>query len=90
VRRRKCRHDRLRGIYGDEIMGRGWNRSECLDCGRLFPDLPKQRPDWSVCPALDVTSVGVVHCLLPLGHYGGHLLGRRAMRLPTPEEPGDG
>ena len=43
-KRRKCRHDNLRGIYGDEILARRGKRSECGDCGRLFDTLP---PDWS-------------------------------------------
>lgn len=41
--RRRCRHDNLRGIYGDEIIARGYKRSQCTDCGRLFDSLP---PDW--------------------------------------------
>ena len=28
----RCRHDNIRGIYGDEALARG-TRSECLDCG---------------------------------------------------------
>lgn len=43
-KRRKCRHNKLRGIYGDEIIARRFKRSECLDCGQLFDSLP---PDWS-------------------------------------------
>jgi hypothetical protein len=38
-----CRHDNLRGIYGDEILHLGFARSICLDCGRLFRDLPYTR-----------------------------------------------
>ena len=52
MKRRKCRHDRLRGIYGDEIIHRGYNRSECLDCGKLFPELPDTRyPSVTECPS---------------------------------------
>ena len=42
-RRRRCRHDRLRAIYGDEIIHVGWKRSQCLDCGRFFDELPTTR-----------------------------------------------
>ena len=37
----KCRHDHLRGIYGDEINWCGGKRSQCLDCGRWFPEPPR-------------------------------------------------
>lgn len=36
----KCRHDNLRGIYGDEINAVNGKRSECLDCHTLFGELP--------------------------------------------------
>ena len=34
-----CTHTLRRNIYGDEILAAGGNRSRCLDCGRLLPDL---------------------------------------------------
>lgn len=43
--KRKCRHDNLRGIYGDEIVARRMKRSQCRDCGKLFEDLPPMTPD---------------------------------------------
>lgn len=36
---RRCAHTNRRNIYGDEINLAGGNRSRCLDCGRLLPDL---------------------------------------------------
>lgn len=38
----KCRHDNLRGIYGDEINAVNGKRSECLNCHTLFPELPRK------------------------------------------------
>jgi hypothetical protein len=38
-----CRHDRLRGIYGDEINYVRFKRSQCLDCYCFFDELPKTR-----------------------------------------------
>lgn len=35
----RCTHTRRRNIYGDEINLASGNRSRCLDCGRLLPDL---------------------------------------------------
>jgi hypothetical protein len=32
----RCPHVNIRGIYGDEIIARGWYRLECMDCGRLL------------------------------------------------------
>lgn len=40
--RRNCRHDLLRGIYGDEINAAGGKRSKCLHCGALFAALPPE------------------------------------------------
>lgn len=36
---RRCTHTRRRDIYGDEVNLAGGNRSRCLYCGRLLPDL---------------------------------------------------
>lgn len=36
---RRCTHTRRRDIYGDEINLAGGDRSRCLYCGRLLPDL---------------------------------------------------
>lgn len=33
-RSRHCPHSNLRGIYGDEIIARGFFRLECEDCQR--------------------------------------------------------
>lgn len=62
MKRWTCRHDRLRGIYGDEIIARGWKRSECLDCGKTWDTLPVQRPDHKQCPR--------PNCPLPYAHHG--------------------
>ncbi len=35
-RRRYCPHERLRGIYGDEINHVGGYRLACRDCGSLL------------------------------------------------------
>lgn len=42
----RCRHDRLRTIYGDEIHAAGGHRSACLDCGATFPQPaePREHP----------------------------------------------
>lgn len=40
---KKCRHDKLRGIYGDEVNQLGGKRSECLECHALFDELPNTR-----------------------------------------------
>ena len=40
IKRLRCRHDNLRGIYGDEIMQRNWKRSMCINCRKTFDDLP--------------------------------------------------
>ena len=40
IRRLWCRHERRRGIYGDEIIAAGWKRGKCLDCPALFNSLP--------------------------------------------------
>jgi hypothetical protein len=37
----KCEHKRLRCLHGDEIVTYNWQRSACLDCFALFPDLPE-------------------------------------------------
>jgi hypothetical protein len=43
-RRPPCRHDNLRGIYGDEINRTpGYARSQCRDCGVIFPGYPPTR-----------------------------------------------
>lgn len=35
--RRHCPHDRVRGIYGDEINHTpGFRRNQCLDCGQFL------------------------------------------------------
>jgi len=38
VRRSRCPHSRVRGIYGDEIIfgTPNWNRIQCLDCGKFL------------------------------------------------------
>jgi hypothetical protein len=59
-KRSRCRHDRLRGIYGDEIRHVGWKRSECLDCGRLFDELPKTRDERTVAKLAVEQGVGPV------------------------------
>lgn len=33
ARRLRCPHLRVRCTHGDEIIGRGWRRRVCLDCG---------------------------------------------------------
>jgi hypothetical protein len=38
---RRCQHATRRNIYGDEVRLAGGNRSRCLDCGRLLPDLSR-------------------------------------------------
>ena len=43
MKRFRCRHDNLRGIYGDEIMHRNWKRSMCINCRKTFDDLPPAR-----------------------------------------------
>ena len=48
-KRMKCRHDNLRGIYGDEIHASGGKRSQCMDCFSLFASLPGSR---NAAPAL--------------------------------------
>lgn len=40
----KCRHDNIRGIYGDEINTAN-ARSECLDCRTLFKTYGPTRPE---------------------------------------------
>jgi hypothetical protein len=39
----RCRHDRLVGIYGDEINSVGGARSACTDCGKYFKGYPPSR-----------------------------------------------
>ncbi len=39
----KCRHDKLRDIYGDEIIAAGYNRSQCVNCHKLFKELSSTR-----------------------------------------------
>lgn len=36
----RCKHERRRGIYGDEIIMTNWHRAGCLDCPKLFKSLP--------------------------------------------------
>jgi hypothetical protein len=36
IRDRHCRHDNVRGIYGDEINHVGGWRNQCLDCTRYL------------------------------------------------------
>ena len=36
---RRCSHEEIRCIHGDEIIARAYMRSMCLDCGKLFPEL---------------------------------------------------
>jgi hypothetical protein len=38
VRRSRCPHSLVRGIYGDEIIfgTPNWNRIQCLDCGKFL------------------------------------------------------
>lgn len=40
---RKCPHPwwRVRCIHGDEIMAFGYWRSQCLECLKIFRDLPE-------------------------------------------------
>jgi hypothetical protein len=59
-KRSKCRHDRLRAIHGDEIRFLGWKRSECLDCGRLFGELPNTRDERTVTELAAEQGVGPV------------------------------
>ena len=33
---RRCRHERVRCIHGDEIVARRWRRIACRDCGRAL------------------------------------------------------
>ena len=42
IRRLWCKHERRRGIYGDEIIAAGWKRGTCLDCPALFDLLPER------------------------------------------------
>ena len=42
--RARCRHDRLRTIYGDEINAVNGMRSVCLSCDQLFPEQAYTRP----------------------------------------------
>jgi hypothetical protein len=44
---RHCRHDNVRGIYGDEINHVGGWRNQCLDCWRYL-DGPVQPRGWGV------------------------------------------
>ena len=39
----KCRHDKIASIYGDRIIAASYNRSECLQCGTLFPEMAETR-----------------------------------------------
>jgi hypothetical protein len=36
----RCSHTSLRCIHGDEIIAAGYRRARCVDCGKLFDDLP--------------------------------------------------
>jgi hypothetical protein len=38
---RKCKHERVRCIHGDEILLAGWKRATCLDCPAVFDSLPE-------------------------------------------------
>ena len=44
MRNGRCRHDRIRTIYGDEINGYDGNRSLCVDCGAAFSPFAETRP----------------------------------------------
>lgn len=37
-KRSRCPHVHLRGIYGDEVIFAtpGWNRIQCLECGKFL------------------------------------------------------
>lgn len=38
---RRCPHDRVRCVHGDEIIRADWRRVACLDCGKyLKGELP--------------------------------------------------
>lgn len=39
LKRLRCPHSNLRGIYGDEIIMAGYRRLRCLDC-RAYLDGP--------------------------------------------------
>lgn len=41
-KRSKCRHDRIRTIYGDEINAANGDRSRCRDCGMTFAPLAER------------------------------------------------
>ena len=42
----RCKHERRRGIYGDEINMAGGYRGACIDCPMLFPSLPTEEQNW--------------------------------------------
>ena len=33
---KRCRHERVRCLHGDEIIHRGFRRRACVDCGRAL------------------------------------------------------
>jgi len=92
VSKRRCRHDRLRGIYGDEINACGGSRSQCLTCGRWFDDLPAQRPDHMKCDIPGTPETVASGCVLWLGHPGRCIWFTdfdRTPPTPSPSPKGD-
>lgn len=41
LRFRRCKHEFIRCIHGDEIIALNYKRGECVMCGRLFKELPR-------------------------------------------------
>jgi len=37
----RCKHDSIRCIHADEIIMAGWKRGACMDCPKLFDNLPE-------------------------------------------------
>jgi len=42
---RRCKHEQVRCIHGDEIIHSRWRRIRCLDCGRALKGMERFHED---------------------------------------------
>lgn len=62
---KRCRHDRIRTIYGDRINAVNGDRSECVACGATFPDFAEYRAYLAAWSAAREEAVETLRLLRP-------------------------